>query len=224
MTLGTKLQSLRNAKGLSQERLAELVGVSRQAVAKWESGASRPEIENLVAMSDFFGVGVDRLVRDGDQCVSILPAPAGEPVDGLRDFLCRAKKATYAGHGAEVPPCRPESHDLRHREGDLLYLDSYLGGERFSGEEAVWRGGRPLWAMNYTGRVIGEGFSGDFLKYCLSLVEPSSPYRGPALHCRGDFAYRCRVEGSFGWFLGSEEIYLRGLMVYECVFHGGAVS
>lgn len=58
MTLGMKLQSLRNAKGLSQERLADLVGVSRQALAKWESGASRPGIEKLVAMSDFFGVSV----------------------------------------------------------------------------------------------------------------------------------------------------------------------
>jgi transcriptional regulator with XRE-family HTH domain len=224
MTLGMKLQSLRNAKGLSQERLADSVGVSRQAVAKWESGASRPEIENLVAMSDFFGVSVDRLVRDGDQCVSILPAPSGAPVDGLQDFLCRAKKATYAGHGAEDSPSRPASHDLRYAEGDLLYLDSYLGGESFAGEEAIWREGQPVWAMNYAGRLLGEGFSGDFLKECLSLVEPSSPFRGPALHCRGDFAYRCRVEGSFGWFSGSEEIYLRGLMVYECVFHGGAVS
>jgi len=224
MTLGMKLQSLRNVKGLSQERLADLVGVSRQAVAKWESGASRPEIENLVAMSDFFGVSVDRLVRDGDHCVSILPPGRGDSAEGLADFLCRAKKATYAGHGAEVPPCRPESHDLRYTEGELLYLDSYLGGERFAGEEAVWRAGRPVWAMNYSGRVLDEGFSGDFLKECLSLVEPSSPYRGPALHCHGDFAYRCRVEGSFGWFSGSKEIYLRGLMVYECVFHGGDVS
>ena len=62
MTLGMKLQSLRNAKGLSQERLADSVadsvGVSRQALAKWESGASRPGIEKLVAMSDFFGVSV----------------------------------------------------------------------------------------------------------------------------------------------------------------------
>lgn len=224
MTLGMKLQSLRNAKGLSQERLADSVGVSRQAVAKWESGASRPEIENLVAMSDFFGVSVDRLVRDGDQCVSILPAGRAAPVAPLPDFLCRAKNATYAGHGAEIDPSRPASHDLRYVEGELLYLDSYLGGERFAGEEAVWQEGRPLWAMNYAGRLLGEGFSGDFLRECLSLVEPSSPFRGPALHSRGDFTYRSRADGSFDWFSGCEEIYLRGVMVYECVFHGGAVS
>ena len=54
------------------------------------------------------------------------------------DFLIRAKKATYAGKGAETASSRPESHDLIYREDDLMYYDTYLGGNKFAGEEALF--------------------------------------------------------------------------------------
>jgi len=43
-------------------------------------------------------------------------------------------------------------------------MDTYLGGTKFAGVEAVWKNDVPVWAMNYAGRVVGEGFSSDFLK------------------------------------------------------------
>jgi hypothetical protein len=46
--------------------------------------------------------------------------------DELISFLLRAKKATYAGHGAEVVSSRPASHDLFYAENDLTYIDTYL--------------------------------------------------------------------------------------------------
>ena len=46
-------------------------------------------------------------------------------------FLIRAKKATYAGKGAETASSRPASHDLVYKEDDLMYLDTYLGGGKF---------------------------------------------------------------------------------------------
>ena len=58
--------------------------------------------------------------------------------DEVIEFLMRAKRATYAGKGAETVPSRPESHDLEYREGELRYIDTYLGGAQFAGEEAVW--------------------------------------------------------------------------------------
>ena len=61
-----KLQKLRKEKGLSQEELAELLGVSRQSVSKWESGISYPETEKLVTLSEIFGVTLDSLLKDGD--------------------------------------------------------------------------------------------------------------------------------------------------------------
>ena len=62
MKLGEKLQQLRKKSGLSQEQLADRLGVTRQSVSKWESGAAAPELGKLIALSDIFSVSVDYLV------------------------------------------------------------------------------------------------------------------------------------------------------------------
>lgn len=62
-----KLYQLRRARGLSQESLAEALGVSRQAVQKWESGAASPDTGNLIALSDYFGVTLDSLLKDAPE-------------------------------------------------------------------------------------------------------------------------------------------------------------
>ncbi len=141
----------------------------------------------------------------------------------LVSFLLRAKRNTYAAHGAEVPASRPNSHDLSYREGDLLYLDTYLGGMAFAGEEAVWDGETPIWSMNYCGRVTGEGFRGDFLKEALLRGSTDQPYRGPETYSEGDLTYLCHVDGTFLWFQGYEEILRENVRVYECYFHGGSI-
>ena len=141
----------------------------------------------------------------------------------ILEFLLRAKRLTYAGKGAESPSSRPRSHDLQYAEGDLLYIDTYLGGERFSGEEALWIGGEPVWSMNYSGRVTGGPFSGDFLKEALLRVNESAPYRGPGEYARDGYVYRCAHTGDPGWFQGRETIALNGREIYECFFHGGSV-
>lgn len=140
------------------------------------------------------------------------------------DFLIRAKRATYAGKGAETGSSRAGSHDLAYREEDLLYYDTYLGGEKFAGEEALWIGEVPCWSMNYAGRVTGEHFSGDFLKDALLHVPFERPYRGPAAYEDGDYFYECAVCGEFGWFQGRETIRYRGEEIYECYFHGGLIQ
>lgn len=64
--LHEKIIQCRRKCGLSQEALGEAVGVSRQAVSKWETGDAIPEVTKLVALADVFGVSVDFLVRDGE--------------------------------------------------------------------------------------------------------------------------------------------------------------
>ena len=138
-------------------------------------------------------------------------------------FLIRAKRATYAGKGAETKASRIASHDLAYREEDLLYYDTYLGGELFAGEEALWVSDVPCWSMNYAGRVTGSPFSGDFLKEALLRVPESMPFRGPERYENGDYAYACAAEGDFDWFQGRETISFRGEAIYECFFHGGLI-
>lgn len=54
MNIADRIQKLRKTKGISQEQLADVVGVSRQAVSKWESGQSIPDLEKVILMSDYF--------------------------------------------------------------------------------------------------------------------------------------------------------------------------
>ena len=139
-------------------------------------------------------------------------------------FLIRAKQATYAGKGAETDSSRIGSHDLVYRENNLMYYDTYLGGDKFAGEEALWISDIPYWSMNYIGRVTGENFSGDFLKEALLHVPEEKPYRGPEKYENGGYTYSCSVEGDFDWFQGKETICYQGKQIYECVYHGGLIK
>ena len=61
MTLGNKIAELRKEKGMTQEALANALGVSNQAVSKWEANQSCPDIQLLPQIADFFGISVDSL-------------------------------------------------------------------------------------------------------------------------------------------------------------------
>lgn len=63
MNMADRIQYLRKSKGISQEELADKVGVSRQAVSKWESEQSTPDVEKVIIMSDFFGVTTDYILK-----------------------------------------------------------------------------------------------------------------------------------------------------------------
>ena len=58
-----QLKLMRSRMGMTQEEVAEQVGVSRQAVAKWEKGETLPDVESCVKLADLFGVPLDMLVR-----------------------------------------------------------------------------------------------------------------------------------------------------------------
>lgn len=63
VNLGENLQNLRKQKGMSQEELANLLDVSRQAISKWESNGTLPETENLIALCEIFHCSMDELVK-----------------------------------------------------------------------------------------------------------------------------------------------------------------
>ena len=83
MTLGQNIQNARKAKGMSQETLAEKIGVSRQALGKWEKDTALPGLDNLQALAAKLGTGVDALL--GAQAES--PAAPAVTLDALRDLL-----------------------------------------------------------------------------------------------------------------------------------------
>lgn len=63
MNIADRIQGLRKAKGISQEELADHVGVSRQAVSKWESEQSIPDIDKIILLSEYFEVTTDYILR-----------------------------------------------------------------------------------------------------------------------------------------------------------------
>ena len=83
MTLGQNIQTARKAKGMSQEALAEKIGVSRQALGKWEKDTALPGLDNLQALAAELGTGVDALL--GAQAES--PEAPAVTLDALRDLL-----------------------------------------------------------------------------------------------------------------------------------------
>lgn len=70
MNFGEKLQQLRKARGMSQEQLASQIRVSRQAVSKWELGESKPDIENILQLTELFKVSADYLLKDNEEIMT----------------------------------------------------------------------------------------------------------------------------------------------------------
>jgi transcriptional regulator with XRE-family HTH domain len=219
MKLEEKLQMLRKQKGYSQEEMADKLGLARQTISKWENGMAVPELQGLLMLSEEYGISIDRLVKEDDSC-NLLLEHQDIPIEEAVIFLMKAKKATYAGKQGKVSASRLLSHDYQYEENEYMYYDTFLGSEKFSGEEGLWYQGKPIWSMNYMGRVIGEHFTGDFLKEALSHVPSEIPYRGPNIYTKGEYHYHCHVEGNFSWFQGYEEIFYGNERIYECYFHG----
>ena len=217
MNLSAKLLKLRQQHSYSQEELAQQLHVARQTISKWETGQVVPELTSLMDLCDLYGLSLDRLVRHDDCAPSLTTT---ENTTDLCDFLLRAKRSTYAAHAPETGSSRTASHDFLYEEGPWRYLDSYYGSAAFAGMETVWHNNQSIWCMNYTGQVIAEPFSGDFLKDALLRGTSEEPYRGPQLYRHGDWTYTCRSDGDIHWFSGMESIFYQNRLVYKLTFHG----
>ena len=82
--LKENLVMLRNIHGFSQEEIAEKINISRQAYAKWESGATVPDIEKCSLLAQTYGISIDSLVKSetADGIGMIPPAPKGKNIWG----------------------------------------------------------------------------------------------------------------------------------------------
>jgi len=108
MILADKIMQLRKQNGWSQEELAEKLGVSRQAVSKWESGASVPDLNRILQMSDLFGVSTDYLLRDNAEKLTVSDDLIDDGVlkitaEEANDFLnCSARSAKQMALGVAM--------------------------------------------------------------------------------------------------------------------------
>ncbi|MEO2508458.1 helix-turn-helix domain-containing protein [Clostridium paraputrificum] len=102
MQLGEKLQLLRSRNGMSQEELAERLGISRQSVSKWESGQSVPDLKKLIILSDIYNVTIDSLVKDGDEYDILQETDAKDSKVNIIDNDTKSTQVIINLHGGRL--------------------------------------------------------------------------------------------------------------------------
>ena len=107
MTFTEKLKSIRKQAGMSQEQLAEKLGVSRQAVTKWETDAGIPDIENIMAISALFDISIDELLSN--------ERGAKKPIDYLYESI------------TEYDIDEPKRYDMKFGGAKQFLLSGYEG-------------------------------------------------------------------------------------------------
>lgn len=126
MTFAEKLKALRRQTGMSQEKLAETLGVSRQAITKWETDAGIPDIENLMALSALFQISIDELLSREpvrkEQPDYLFESVTEYDVDGPKHYdmnFGRAKTLVVSGYDGEKIRVRLVSDTLETLQSDL---------------------------------------------------------------------------------------------------------
>ncbi len=112
--LSDNLIFLRNIKGLTQEQVAEVIGISRQSYSKWEQGETYPDIDKCDRLAKYYGVTIDSLLHQEDKFggVKLAPAPVGKHLWGT---------VTIGSKGQIViPKVARDTFDLN--EGDRLVV------------------------------------------------------------------------------------------------------
>jgi len=94
MTLGEKIYALRKQQNMSQEQLSAIMGVSRQAISKWEIGESTPDVDNVVHLSEIFKVTTDYLLKN-DEYVEYTPLTRTHKIEETASII-PARRSSYA--------------------------------------------------------------------------------------------------------------------------------
>ena len=145
MTTGQKIQALRKGRGLTQEQLAARLGVSRQAVSRWELDETLPDTQNLLPLKEALGVSIDMLL---------------DSTQGLEEPALQEGPAPAAAS----PPARPSLGALLKRRLWLLLLPVELV---LFAALAVWRLGK---APSLALILLVQGLWLCLLLYLLLLV------------------------------------------------------
>ncbi len=98
-TIGEKINELRKQQKMSQDELAEKMGVSSQAVSKWENNLSIPDLPTLIELSNFFNISLDDLVKEKENTARFVPV---EKRKNINEMLLRVNIRTQEGDKVKV--------------------------------------------------------------------------------------------------------------------------
>jgi len=122
MSIGEKIKWMRNDRNMSQTELADALGVSRQAVTKWESDAGVPDIDNLKAIAKLFKTTTDALIMDEASCYSSF---IQYDIDNTMDFeigSISAKKMDVEGWDSEKIRVEVHSDSIPTLDSDIKVI------------------------------------------------------------------------------------------------------
>lgn len=102
MTIGQKIIQLRSSMGISQEKLAELLGVSRQSVSKWEMDHTIPQIDKILQIANIFSITCDELIRETVELSGTITAPLNNKYFGTDGFRGEANVGLTSMHAYKV--------------------------------------------------------------------------------------------------------------------------
>lgn len=128
MSIGTRIQQLRINNGLTQEKLAEMLNVSRQSISKWEMEQSLPEVDKIILMSKLFSVGTNEILLEEADMKKLRPQEVhlGSVYLIARDF----EKSIYR-NGEKISESKCYFNDIEqiHQYDNWLFLQ--IGGQLY---------------------------------------------------------------------------------------------
>lgn len=142
----------------------------------------------------------------------------------LKKFIAESRRNTYAGEGKRVEtPLLSDSRQLEYKNGKYFYRDIYFDGEdNFAGQEVIYIGDRPVWAMVYCGSAEPDEMTG-FLKKSLTQLSEKCRFGGVAEFQEGKFRYKDNGNGSMQRFDGQEMMFIKEKDVYKLIYSGGLI-
>ena len=155
MTFGEKLKEARKKAGLTQEELAELIGISRAAVAKWETDNGLPDIENLKTVAGLLDVSVDYLLDDGESLdLSVTKKAIDLNKYGNGEKLSRMKKLEIKER--IVRDTYPEAEIIRLTLTGIRNTKRETVVDQIIGWFALLLGGIPLFGTQEVGKLANS--------------------------------------------------------------------
>lgn len=176
MTLARKIQKYRKMRGLTQEELAEALGVSHQSISKWESAQATPGLDKVLLLSEYFQVSTDALLKAGEEPRPVTAAPAPSPMATNQAFA--ATEPASAVTAVTPIPHGPESSACTTPEAPAHYGTERLalGGQELPDHHRAERLARrePEWLLRLGALLAVAGLLGLGALWFLSLLHP--PY------------------------------------------------
>lgn len=132
LNLGENIKNYRKSAGLTQENLADAMGVSIGAVSKWESGSTAPELTMLAALAEFFETSVDALIGYGAQ-----PCGVGVALERIKDAMTARDWQRGRAEVAKALQKYPNHFETLHQSARFCYLCGLVEGDRAELERSL---------------------------------------------------------------------------------------